>query len=189
MDLIEGKNLKEYIKSVTDPITKYKHLLLIMKDLVKALNYLHNHGIIHNDVKPDNIMIDNNLTPILVDFGVSCINSITKCSIGNTESMCCKNISGPNILVSPETLQNKAYFAQSDIWSLGITFYIVSTDGDYPFDYDNIKSLFDNIKNKEPQKLKTSNNTLNNIVNKCLDKNPVTRIRLNDISNILNEQG
>ena len=184
MDLIKGKNLREYVNTITDNKIKYKHLLLIMKDLIKALKYLHDNGIIHNDVKPDNIMIDDNLTPILVDFGVSCSpNSI--CSVDGVESTCCKNIYGPNLCISPETLNNKAYFFQSDIWSLGITFYIVSTGGEYPFSFDNIKSLYDNIKTTDPFKLKTSNNILNNIVNKCLIKNPVTRIKLTEISVIL----
>jgi len=164
----------------------YKGILKVGgMNLIKALKYLHDNGIIHNDVKPDNIMIDNNLTPVLVDFGVSCSPKST-CSIDGVNSTCCKNVYGPNLCISPETLNNKAYFFQSDIWSLGITFYIVSTGGEYPFIYaNNTKSLFNNIKTTDPLKLKTSNNILNNIVNRCLIKNPVSRIKLNEISDIL----
>ncbi len=184
MNLIVGKNLLEYSNSVSGDI-KYKHLLLIMKDITKALLYLHNNGIIHNDVKPDNILIDANKTPILVDFGVSCFDT-SVCLLDNTTAPCCKDVQGPNKYISPETIKTKAYFTQSDIWSLGLTFYVVSS-GVYPFDIGTgIQELFDRIL-KDPVKLQTGNEVLDYIVNRSLDKNPVTRISLEEINKILDQ--
>lgn len=186
MTLIEGKTLVKYVNTL-DNETRYKHLLLIMKDIIKALKYLHNNGIIHNDVKPENIIIDKHLTPILVDFGVACIDSST-CKLGkNVTSKCCKGIMGPNMYISPETLKRNVYYIESDIWSLGITFYMVAA-GKYPFNKgNNVEELFKNIQNDDPNKLNTSNEVLNYIVNRALDKNPVTRITITEISKILND--
>ena len=186
MTLIEGKTLVKYA-IILDEETRYKHLLLIMKDIIKALEYLHNNGIIHNDVKPENIIIDKHLTPILVDFGVACVD-LSVCKLDkNVTSKCCKGIMGPNMYISPETIKRKVYYIESDIWSLGITFYIAAT-GKYPFNKgNNLEELFNNIKNDEPDKLNTSNEVLNYIVNRALDKNPVTRITIPEISKILSE--
>lgn len=192
MNLIEGKTLMEYAESVPDEKTRYRHLLLIMKDIVKAIEYLHKNGIIHNDIKPENIIIDEHLTPILVDFGVACLE-LAICPLQHNEetvsSLCCKGILGPIMYISPETLKNRGtYFTQSDIWSLGVTFYTSATLGGYPFEKTGkVKQLFKNIKSSEPTKLKTSNEILNYIVNRALDKNPTTRITIPEINEILEE--
>ena len=187
MDLVKGQNLLEYGKGVYSKEVLYKHLLLIMKDLIKALQYLHRNGIIHNDVKPDNIIIDNNLTPVLVDMGVACSN-LTICQIDETNSgLCCRGAMGPVMYVSPERIKTQANFPQSDIWSMGMTFYVVAT-GTYPFELGSTPTpgkLLRALKTQEPKKLHTSNEVLNYIVNRALDKTPTTRITLNEISQIL----
>ena len=184
-DYIEGKTLLEFIKTVPEK-NKYRYLLLIMKDLVKAIAYLHNHDIIHNDIKPENIIITKNLTPVLIDMGVACSN-LSTCNLNSQGvSLCCKYVSGPNMYVSPETLRTKIYYTPSDIWSFGITFYIAATNR-YPFKTSsNIKTLFQNIQTQPPATLMTSNEYLNYIVNRSLDKNPATRITVSEISEILN---
>lgn len=187
MDLVEGQNLLDYKGNIHFKDILYRHLLLIMKDLVEALQYLHRNGIVHNDVKPDNIIIDKNLTPVLVDMGVACSN-LTLCQIDETNSgLCCRGAMGPVMYVSPERIKTKANFPQSDIWSMGMTFYVVAT-GTYPFDLGSDPTpgkLLRALKTQEPKKLQTSNEVLNYIVNRSLDKNPVTRIGLDEISQIL----
>lgn len=183
MNLIEGKSLIQYSETQTDK--KFRHLLLIMKDIIKALKYLHDHNIIHNDVKPDNIIIDKNLTPILVDFGVAC-SDLSVCSIDSKKLDCCQNVLGPNMYISPETLKTKSYFKESDVWSLGLSFYVAATNT-YPFNNKvNTEILYDSILKDTPV-LKTDNSVLNEIVNRCLDKNVITRITLNQISEILSK--
>lgn len=186
MELVEGKRLDLYVKSIHDRSTLYRHLLLIMKDIVKALQYLHSNGIVHNDVKPDNIIIDKDLTPVLVDFGASC-DKLSLCKLSKEQSaLCCRGVKGPNLYVSPETLKTKGgYFPESDVWSLGISFYNAATN-EYPYDTsDTVRKLVQAIIKGDIKKLNTSNKTLNNIVNRSLDRDPTTRITLDEISAIL----
>lgn len=184
MDMVEGKTLDEFIKSVSED-KKCKYLLLILKDIIKAIIYLHKNNIVHNDIKPDNIIIDENLTPVLVDFGVAC-EDINVCSLDDKNKKCCKNIGGPKQYISPETLATKAYYKESDVWSLGVTLYVSAT-GEFPFHNTDgtAKTLFNSIRNYDPKKLNTNNNLLNYIVNSALDKNPNTRITPEEINGLL----
>ena len=187
MDLVEGSNLDKYSRSyrLKDPTTLYKHLLLIMKDIVKALSYLHQNSIIHKDIKPDNIIIENDLTPVLVDFGVSCFADT--CNNGDNDNKCCHDIMGPVLYTSPESIRTKSSFYSSDVWAMGVTFYVAAT-GSVPFnipDFKNGLKILDIIKDEPIKELHTSNKSLNFIVNRCLDKNPKTRITLDEINKLL----
>jgi len=188
MELVKGVTLQEFgtIYSINPKLNKY--LLLIIKDIVTALQYLHDHGIIHNDIKPDNILITDNLVPVVVDMGVSCFVT-TSCTLGNKRSDCCHS-KGPYLYLSPETIENKGYyFKESDVWSLGMTIFVVVT-GKYPFDFNGGVTFRDAatiIKNNDPYILNSSDELLNTIVNRCLDKNISTRITLKEISEMLKE--
>ena len=188
MELIKGNTLKEYITRVQDSV-KYKHLIAITKDITNTLSVLHNNGIIHNDVKPDNIIINNDMAPILVDFGVACEN-LSICLMDKKDKtksgLCCKNIIGPNMYISPETIKTGGYFLESDIWSLGVTLYLMAT-GSYPFKTkgSSVSDLVQSIIKQDIIILNTSNKKLNYIVNHALIKDPNKRITLGEIKDIL----
>ncbi len=181
MEYIEGKTLRQYAKELRekgDYDKLYKHLLLITKDLITGLLWVHQKNIIHNDIKPDNIMIDKKLTPKLIDFGVACDSHYT-CRLETSSTPCCKGFSGTIYYASPEMYEHGIRYPQSDIWSLGMSLHEAAT-GKMPYDYGiskpNIRDIFQSVQDKTPKKLETSNLLLNDIVNKSIVKNPADRI-------------
>lgn len=104
-----------------------KHLLTIMYNLLEALAYLHNIGIAHSDIKPDNILINPWLEIQVIDFGLSCSE---RCRPGGTitfmaPEMLRKYIEGIKQVSFQTTVA-------ADVFSMGVTFYLLA-NMEYPF--------------------------------------------------------
>lgn len=163
----------------------YKHLLLITKDIVTGIKLVHSKGIIHNDIKPQNIIIDKDLTPKLVDFGLAC--KTIPCEYENMFVECCPGYSGTPYYASPEMLKNKVRYFPSDIWSYGMTLYNCAT-GEYPYDFPEFRTqigVLYIISNNIPKRLETNNYLLNDIVNRSLNLEVFKRITLDEIEKLL----
>ena len=123
LEYIEGVTLGEYLLSTEHnrnighfdrlsdrylSVTKRKHLL---HDILDGVDYLHHRGILHNDIKPDNILINKLGHARIIDFGLSSsYDSIYTGVIGGSEGF-----------TAPEILQGEGYAgASSDIYSLGL---------------------------------------------------------------------
>jgi len=175
MELIEGMELFEYSKNLLgkrEYRRLYKDLLLITKDINKALIFIHSKDIIHRDVKPNNIIIDNKMVPKLVDFGISCETEFCeKRGTKDIDAKCCLGLFGTPVFIAPEVIEKKVSYPISDLWALGMTLYYSAT-GYYPFSFTsrNIEDIFNIIKNNEPLKLQTTNKLLNEVVNSLLIK-------------------
>ncbi len=98
----------------------------ILIEVARALRYAHGRGIIHRDVKPDNILVDPNFRPILCDFGLA--------RLGGHETMTTQGtMLGTPRYMAPEQLQGRRCDARSDLYSLGLVGYELIT-GKIPFD-------------------------------------------------------
>jgi serine/threonine protein kinase len=93
-------------------------VVYIVGCISSALNFLHHHGVIHRDVKPDNICLDQFGRPYLTNFGISALSSVSNpLPISNSTS-------GTLPYASPEALAPSNFHSyQSDYWSLGVTAY------------------------------------------------------------------
>ena len=195
MEFIEGITLDKYSHILYRQRKRkqlYSDLLKITKGVVTGLSFVHARGIIHNDIKPENIIIDKKGMPKLVDFGIACITrgeGSDICKHGKKKVDCCKGLSGTPKYTSPEMIKDGVRYPQSDIWSLGVTLYNSSAGGDFPFIYERAESLGDVLATtikQTPQTLNIANRVLDAIVNQSLVKDPFKRITTEEILDLLN---
>ncbi|MBN1196485.1 MAG: protein kinase, partial [Candidatus Aminicenantes bacterium] len=98
----------------------------VLVAMAQALEYAHNQGYIHRDIKPDNIMFRNRETPVLVDFGIAK-------AIGTTTKLTKTGMSiGTPHYMSPEQIRGQEVDGRADLYSLGVLFYEMLT-GDVPY--------------------------------------------------------
>lgn len=125
MEHIEGSSLK---KRMGNPMDE-KEASAIIKQVGNALDYVHSHNILHLDVKPDNIMMRNDGTPILIDFGISKRYDES----GSQTSFSTMGTSrgyAPIEQYNPDSLTT--FRPATDIYALGATFYFLLTGENPP---------------------------------------------------------
>ena len=167
-EYIKGQTLKEVLDFRSS--LPMGEAIDIMLQLAAALNYAHRHGIVHRDVKPDNIYLMGDGTIKLGDFGIA--QSDTKFSSENNE------IVGSVYYLAPEITTGKAATPQSDIYAAGVTFFELIT-GHAPFIKDNALDIaVAHVKEKFPSPKKYLPNCpkeLERIIFKCVKKDPKER--------------
>lgn len=123
MEFVEGKTLKQLIANRG---ALYKEeAVSIMKQLVSAVTAANEKGIIHRDIKPQNILVKDDGTVKITDFGIAA----TQDAVQLTQQ---DSIMGSVHYLAPELARGEMANAQSDIYSLGIVFYELLT-GDVPY--------------------------------------------------------
>lgn len=181
-EYIDGKTL--YDKLYNNNIN-IKTAIKIMYEITLAILFLHTHNIIHNDIKPENIIIKNDLTVKLIDFGsaIDLNNNINKIDKSYTK-----------IYASPELLLNNDLNFGLDMWSLGCIFYILLS-GRHPFDPFgklNEEQIINNIINQKvsfiyPEFNNISNN-IKEIILKLLEKDQIQRINILELLFLLEQE-
>ncbi len=114
MEYIQGVSLKNILRTGEREFTERQVLEMGYK-LSKALSHAHSNGVIHSDIKPDNIIVDEYLEPRITDFGIAKL--ISDGSSGT------KQMYGSVRYSSPEQVQGKIIDERSDIYSLGVVLY------------------------------------------------------------------
>jgi serine/threonine protein kinase len=153
-----------------------KDIAAFFRDTAQGLDYLHKHGIVHQDIKPDNILIDDDGNYVLTDFGISNQTSAKKDTQGTPAYMGPERY-GRNPITTPE----------SDIWSLGATIFELIT-GDVPFG-DN-GGMVQAAGEKMPALPKTfKSQKIKDLIVRCLDANPQNRPTAEEIIVELEDTG
>ncbi len=171
MEYIDGITLKDYIEK-NGPVN-WKEAVHFVLQTLKALQHAHEKGIIHRDVKPQNIMLLEDGTIKVTDFGIARFSKSTT----NSMTMTNKAI-GSVHYVSPEQARGEPTDAKSDLYSLGVMLYEMLT-GKLPFDDDNAVSVALMQLQSDPVPPRQINPAipegLEEIVIKAMQKDPLKR--------------
>ena len=127
MELIDGITLKQYMQK-KDGRLNWRESLYFITQIVRALGHAHSRGIIHRDIKPQNIMVLRDGSVKVADFGIARImsaaqNTMTQEALGSVH------------YISPEQARGSHIDARADIYSAGVVLYEMLT-GRLPFDGD-----------------------------------------------------
>ena len=171
MEYIKGYTLKQLIRK-RGPIP-YKEAVWMMKQLAGALMEAHRNNVIHRDVKSQNVLIKDDGTIKLSDFGIALANGAMQ--ITHKDS-----VLGSVHYLAPELSKGKQATMQSDIYSLGIVFYELLT-GDVPYKAETpVQVALMHIKGEIPSVRSFDPNipqSVENIVVRSTAKNPANRYK------------
>lgn len=173
MDYIEGLSLTQLIENKPLPFDK---AAAIVADVAKAVQFLHDNGILHRDLKPSNILIDGDGTPYVTDFGLAKMLSDSSDS-GQTQS---GTIIGTPSYMAPEQAAGRMsqISPRSDVYSLGAILYELLC-GRPPFRQPNVLDTLVDVLEGEPtlicQIARDVPEELQVICHRCLEKEPGSR--------------
>jgi serine/threonine protein kinase/tetratricopeptide (TPR) repeat protein len=169
MEYVRGEDLKNLIRKMGQ--LSAGQVLSIAKQVCEGLDEAHRLGVIHRDLKPQNVMIDSEGNPRIMDFGIA-------------RSLEAKGITGAGVMIgtpeymSPEQVEGKETDQRSDIYSLGVILYEMVT-GRVPFEGDTPFTIGVKHKSEIPKNPKELNTQipedLGRVILKCLEKDKEQR--------------
>jgi tetratricopeptide (TPR) repeat protein len=172
LDLVQGNNLFDATATADERI-----ISSLIFQIADALDYIHRHGLIHFDIKPENIIVSNSYIgseriniPKIIDFGFA----------ASSGEMLSGNIKGSLHFMAPELIAGKAYDQRIDLYSLGVTAFQILTRS-LPFDVNNTVELLKRHEADRPPLVSqlrpgTSPNLVS-LVSRLLEKDPKKRVQ------------
>jgi tRNA A-37 threonylcarbamoyl transferase component Bud32 len=163
MELLSGTDLSTVIRRGTLSLDEK---LVVAQEVARGLRYAHERGVIHRDIKPDNVRVLDSGRAKIMDFGIARVESATRppthSSIGTPRYM------------SPEQIKGEHVDRRTDIFSFGALFYELLT-GTPPFSGERITTVIYKILHETPQPVDLGTvpgaAALSRIVERCLAKN------------------
>ena len=170
MEYISGGNLQNFVKKRRKLCEKTAKILF--RQIIQGIRYIHSRGIVHRDIKLENILLDLNSIIKICDFGVGKLikpNTILKDQCGTP------------VYMAPEILKGNGYKGfPVDVWSAGVALYIMLS-GTLPFNKDKDHDLEYSILNNNIKEIKDISDEGNNLLKNILEKDPNKRYTCNQI--------
>ncbi|MCD6219685.1 serine/threonine protein kinase [Candidatus Calescamantes bacterium] len=139
LEWVEGKNLKNILMRQRIEISE--NFFSLAWKIGEAINYLHTHGILHNDIKPENIMVSHQGEIKLIDFGLA---------TRKKRFFFKRKTKGTPIYIAPEVLSKGKFSEKSDVFSYGVLLYEMITKR-VPYEAESIPGL---LRKKNNQKVR-----------------------------------
>ena len=178
MEYIEGRSLRSVINEGPLPIKQAAGIALC---IAEGLHAAHTNGVVHRDIKPENIIVTNEGIAKIADFGLARRTEYAK-------EIDSKTVSGTIGYMSPEQLRGEEIDHRTDIWSLGVILYEMTT-GHRPFGGEYAQAIMYAILNTSQQPVSGARAdappSLDRIINRCLEK--VALVRYQDARSIIDE--
>ena len=171
MELIHGASLFQEQKR--GEVFHWRVIIDIAMDVCAGLRHAHDRGVIHRDLKPGNLMMDESKRVKITDFGIAK-------SFGKTRLTEIGNVVGTMDFMSPEQARGKAATVRSDLFSLGAVLYSLIS-GSPPFCGETVEEAFDLLLSPDPPKKLTKlapdvPRPLARLIHRLLEKDPEKRI-------------
>ncbi|MEM7530565.1 MAG: protein kinase [Chloroflexota bacterium] len=166
LEYIEGETLYAYTrKNHPLPLTEIADLL---DNIAEALDFIHEHGLIHRDVKPGNIMVKPDGDICLLDFGIVKDPGFAQTKMGSTL--------GTPLYMAPEQFgASEKVTSAADVYALGVILFELLT-GEYPFEGTDSQIMYGHCHVDPPVDApRTNMRGLKAILDKALQKNPAKR--------------
>ncbi|HWS87796.1 MAG TPA: serine/threonine-protein kinase [Pyrinomonadaceae bacterium] len=172
MEYVDGQTISERIAACGAPLPPAETVYVFQK-VCEAIDYIHRHGVIHRDIKSNNIKISSEGEVKLLDFGIAK-------GQGTQQLTQVGSVIGTLQYLAPELIRGGTADASGDIWALGVLLYEMVT-GRVPFDADTVGDLCDRIGRVQytpPAQLNPSvPREVAAVIARCLKKNPAERYR------------
>jgi len=167
MEFVEGQTLTQLMKKQRLSLPQIKHVVC---NAAMGLEYAHQNGVFHRDVKPDNVMVSKTGVVKVMDFGIA---RIVESNLTKTGS-----VMGTPSYMSPEQVHGQKIDARSDIFSLGVILYELLT-GKKPFTGETMSSVMFAVMKADPAPPSTIDSKIDTawdeILRKALAKEPEGR--------------
>jgi beta-lactam-binding protein with PASTA domain/predicted Ser/Thr protein kinase len=168
MQLLEGRSLKELIDQGMTP----EQSIGVIRQVLEAAGYAHRHGVVHRDLKPQNVIVDDDGVATVTDFGIA--------RAGASEITQAGSVMGTPHYLSPEQAQGQAVTAVSDLYSIGVILY-EALAGRIPFEADSAVAIAMKQVSHTPQRPSSINPAvspaLDAAVMRALEKDPGQRFQ------------
>ncbi len=165
MEYLDGQNLRNLLD--TNGLVEPKRAVAIALKVLEGLEFAHSKGVVHRDIKPDNIQILESGDVKITDFGIARLTFEPNLTMDG-------QVFGTPSYMSPEQINGREIDARSDLFSLGVILYECVT-GQKPFPGDSVVSITYAIMNKDPAPPGQCNHALWQAISKALDKSPQLR--------------
>ncbi|KAF3770547.1 hypothetical protein M406DRAFT_87404 [Cryphonectria parasitica EP155] len=146
------------------------------RDLILGIEYLHAQGVVHRDIKPDNLLLTEDDVLKIVDFGVSEM-------FEKPEEMRTAKSAGSPAFLPPELCvarHGDVSGTAADIWSMGVSLYCLRY-GHIPFNESGVLEMYEAIKTNTPQLPEDENPLFRDLIMRLMEKDPMKRITMPEI--------